>query len=166
MIWYFVSLLNFALPVFSGLFLYVNILNASDNSFCDPKDLEIVTTNKLLLYKVEVADNVFTRQKGLMNRKHLPSNRGMLFIFEEPTYAKFWMKNTFLELDLIFANELGVITQVIRRAEPGSLDIMKSDMLVKYVFEVSSQDSMVQSIKVGNYIQHCTIANSAIHSGN
>ena len=84
---------------------------------------------------------------------------GMLFIFEEPTYAKFWMKNTFLELDLIFANELGLITQVIRRAEPGSLDIMKSDVLVKYVFEVSSKDSTVQSINVGNYIQHCTIAN-------
>ncbi|MAQ80456.1 MAG: hypothetical protein CML71_01155, partial [Rhodobacterales bacterium] len=94
MIWYFVSLLKFALPVFSWLFLYVNILNASDDSFCDPENLEIETTNKLLLYKVEVADTVYKRQKGLMNRKHLPSNRGMLFIFDRLHYAKMWMKNT------------------------------------------------------------------------
>ena len=149
-----------------NIFLASSSVHASNSSFCDHSALNIETDNGTLFYQVEVASTPRKRQEGLMYRHVLLPGNGMLFIFEEPTYAKFWMKNTFLELDLIFANELGVITQVIRRAEPGSLDIMKSDMLVKYVFEVSSKDSMVQSIKVGNYIQHCTIANSAIHSGN
>ena len=139
-------------------FLVAYSVHASNSSFCDHSALKIETDNGTLFYQVEVASTPRKRQEGLMYRHVLLPGNGMLFIFEEPTYAQFWMKNTFLELDLIFADELGVITQIIRSAEPGSLDIMKSDVLVKYVFEVSSRDSMVQSIEVGNYIQHCTIA--------
>ena len=155
-----------SLVVVINVFLVSYSVHASNSSFCDHSALKIETDDGTLFYQVEVASTPRKRQEGLMYRQVLLPGKGMLFIFEEPTYVQFWMKNTFLELDLIFANELGVITQVIRRAEPGSLDIMKSDVLVKYVFEVSSKDSMVQSIKVGNYIQHCTIANVAIHSGN
>ena len=148
-----------------NIFFASSSVHASNSSFCDHSALKIETDDGTLFYQAEVASTPRKRQEGLMYRQVLLPGKGMLFIFEEPIYAKFWMKNTFLELDLIFANELGVITQVIRRAEPGSLDIMKSDVLVKYVFEVSSKDSMGQSIKVGNYIQHCTIAYSNIHSG-
>ena len=155
-----------SLVVVTNIFLVAYSVHASNSSFCEHSALKIETDNGTLFYQVEVASTPRKRQEGLMYRRVLLPGKGMLFIFEEPTYAQFWMKNTFLELDLIFANELGVITQVIRRAEPGSLDIMKSDVLVKYVFEVSSKDSMVQSIKVGNYIQHCTIAYSDIHTGN
>ena len=159
MIWYFLSLLKFALPVFSGLFLYGNILNASDDSFCDPENLEIVTTNKLLLYKVEVADTVYKRQKGLMNRKHLPSNRGMLFIFDRLHYAKMWMKNTSIVLDIIFVNELGIITKIVREAEPFSLEIHSSNRPIKFVLEVPSFGKNSDLINVGNSISHCYIEN-------
>ena len=147
-----------SLVVVTKFFLVAYSVHASNSSFCDHSALKIETDNGTLFYQVEVASTPRKRQEGLMYRHVLLPGNGMLFIFEEPTYAQFWMKNTFLELDLIFADELGVITQIIRSAEPGSLDIMKSDVLVKYVFEVSSRDSMVQSIKVGNYIHHCTIA--------
>ena len=155
-----------SLVVVTKFFLVAYSVHASNSSFCDHSALKIETDNGTLFYQVEVASTPRKRQEGLMYRQELRPGKGMLFIFEKPTHAKFWMKNTFIELDLIFANELGLISQVIRRAEPGSLDIMKSDVLVKYVLEVSSKDSEVQFIKVGNHIQHCAIANCDSHCGN
>ena len=159
MIWSVVNLLKFALPIFSGLFLNVNILNASDDSLCDPKNLAITTKNNLLLYKVEVADTVFKRQKGLMNKNYLPSNRGMLFVFDRLHYAKMWMKNTSVVLDIIFVDERGIITKIVREAEPFSLEIHSSNRPVKFVLEVPSFGKDSDLINIGNSISHCYIEN-------
>ena len=152
-----INVLKFSLSVFSLLFFYLNIVNALDDSLCDSRELTIMTKNELLLYNVEVADTVRKRQKGLMNKKYVASNGGMLFIFDRLQYAKIWMKNTSIILDIIFVNELGVITKIVRGAEPFSLEIHSSNSPVKFVLEVPSLGKDSDLINVGNSISHCAI---------
>lgn len=60
----------------------------------------------------EVADNPRSREQGLMFRKSMPGDEGMLFIFEYPQMQSFWMKNTYLPLDIAFISEQGVIINI------------------------------------------------------
>lgn len=61
---------------------------------------------------VEVADRPETRQVGLMFRRSLPEDEGMLFVFEEPQVLEFWMRNTYLPLDVAFVSQSGVILNI------------------------------------------------------
>lgn len=60
----------------------------------------------------EVADRPETRQLGLMYRREMPKDQGMLFIFEEPQILDFWMKNTYLPLDIAFISSDGTILNI------------------------------------------------------
>ncbi|MBU1355788.1 MAG: DUF192 domain-containing protein [Candidatus Edwardsbacteria bacterium] len=62
---------------------------------------------------VEVVDNPRSREQGLMFRKSMPEDEGMLFIFEYPQMQSFWMKNTFLPLDIAFISDQGVIINIL-----------------------------------------------------
>ena len=56
-------------------------------------------------YKVEIADTPEKQEKGLMGRKSLPENQGMLFIYDEPQDLSYWMKDTLISLDIIFIDD-------------------------------------------------------------
>lgn len=74
-----------------------------------------------LSIRVEIADDPAERAQGLMNRTSLDDRSGMLFIFEEPRSASFWMKNTLIPLDLIFFDETGTIRHIHPQAVPMDL---------------------------------------------
>lgn len=59
---------------------------------------------------VEIADSEAERMQGLMGRKHLSENAGMLFIFDEPLKPVFWMKDCFIPLDIIFIRNARIVT--------------------------------------------------------
>ncbi|MGN0929398.1 MAG: DUF192 domain-containing protein [Alphaproteobacteria bacterium] len=84
-------------------------------------DFKIVSrdgkTEKAIL-KLEVADNDEARLRGLMERKDVPENTGMLFDFEKPDYYSMWMKNTYVPLDMIFFNNNGVVIALANDREP------------------------------------------------
>jgi uncharacterized membrane protein (UPF0127 family) len=80
--------------------------------------LDIVTHGGLQHFKVEIADTPSSREQGLMYRKALAPDRGMLFDFKTPQPVAFWMKNTLIPLDMIFIAPNGRIISIARNAQP------------------------------------------------
>ncbi|MFC1474554.1 DUF192 domain-containing protein [bacterium] len=75
--------------------------------------------------------------RGLQNRTSLGENDGMLFVFEAPKTASFWMKDTLIPLDMMFITENGGIVDINENAQPGDLTPFVSSAPVKYVLEVN-----------------------------
>ena len=88
--------------------------------------------------EIEIADTPETQMKGLMGRKNLDDNSGMLFVFEHLEPQKFWMKNTLVPLDIIFVGGDGFIVNIVESAPPLSNRRYSSKGPVKYVVEVSA----------------------------
>jgi len=101
---------------------------------------------------VEIADDDYTRAYGLMFRQNLPENQGMLFIFEEDDYQSFWMKNTPIPLDMIFANSQNEIVHIEKYAEPYSLRSYPSRKPAMYVIEVVAGFTDRYEIEAGDRI--------------
>ncbi len=85
---------------------------------------------------VEIADTTESRQQGLMNRKSMGEDEGMIFVFENESKLSFWMKNTQLPLSIAFIAADGTIRQ-IEDMEPESLAAVPSYRNVLYALEVN-----------------------------
>jgi uncharacterized membrane protein (UPF0127 family) len=97
-------------------------------------------------YKVCIADTEEKREKGLQGVTSLPDDEGMLFIYEEPVQAAFWMKDTYIPLDIIYIDEDGEIVKIFKDAEPMSEELLEADTdNVKYVLEVSGDSGIEPS---------------------
>lgn len=91
-------------------------------------------------YKVEIADTPEKQEKGLMGRDSLPKDQGMLFVYEEPTDVKYWMKDTSIPLDIIFIDDdLEVIS--VKKGEPMSEKFIEEND-VQYVLEVNKDSGI------------------------
>ncbi len=82
------------------------------------ESLDIVTHGGVQHFKVEIADTPASREQGLMYRKVLAPDRGMLFDFKTPQVVAFWMKNTLIPLDMVFIAPNGRIISIARNAQP------------------------------------------------
>lgn len=91
-------------------------------------------------YKVEIADTPEKQEKGLMGRKSLPENQGMLFIYDEPQDLSYWMKNTLISLDIIFIDDDMEVVSV-KQGQPMSEEPITEDD-VQYVLEVNSNSGI------------------------
>ena len=87
---------------------------------------------------LEIADNEQKRSYGLMNRKDMKSNLGMLFIWKNRQIRNFWMKNTHFNLDLFFLNNQGEIIEIYVNAKAFDETNIKSQNEVKFVVELKS----------------------------
>ena len=97
---------------------------------------------------VEIADTPETQMKGLMGRKNLSPNKGMLFVFKRLKPREFWMKNTPISLDIIFIGADGCILNIAESATPMSERGYRSDGPVKYVVEVRA--GFAKHFKIGS----------------
>ena len=88
-------------------------------------------------FTVEVAADQAAREKGLMFRDHMASSAGMIFVYQAPNHARFWMKNTLIPLDMIFADETGLVTVVHSDAVPQDLTPIDGGEGVMYVLEIN-----------------------------
>lgn len=86
-------------------------------------------------YKVQIADTEETREQGLQNVSNLPEDEGMLFVFDEPCEACFWMKDTLIPLDIIYIDEYGEVQKVFH-GEPESEKMFEAQN-IKYVLELN-----------------------------
>jgi uncharacterized protein len=102
---------------------------------------------------VEIADTTATREYGLMYRKQMDENAGMIFVFKSPRHNEFWMKNTVIPLDMIYADGAGKIIGVVRNAPPFSEDIDAVDGDSQYVLEVNGGFCDRHGVKVGDTLR-------------
>ena len=99
---------------------------------------------------VEVASTGPQRELGLMYRKHLDDNAGMIFVFPNEAPRNFWMHNTPIPLDMIFADANGVITGIVANAEPFSDKLLGVEGNSEYVLEVNGGFCAKNGIKPGD----------------
>lgn len=99
-----------------------------------------ITTNTgaTRLFKLELAETPAQRTKGLMGRKTLADNGGMLFVWPQSALRLFWMKNTPLSLDILFFNASGELVYMHQAAKPYSLETISSIEPAKYVVEIKA----------------------------
>ena len=104
-------------------------------------------------FKVWIAADDASRQQGLMFVRQLPADRGMLFVFDAPQQAAFWMKDTYISLDLVFVDPAGQVANVAANARPESLDPIFSRGPVIAVLEVPAGTAHSIRLEPGNRIE-------------
>ena len=104
---------------------------------CAPNELDLRWQGGSARFSVEVADTEALREKGLMDRRKLAGSAGMLFVYASPEHAFYWMKNTLIPLDMVFADPAGRVTRVAANAVPGDLTPIDGGAGVAYVLEIN-----------------------------
>ena len=99
-------------------------------------EVVLMRSGQELHVKVEIARSDPERQRGLMFRQSLEPGRGMLFLFEHPDHLKFWMRNTYIPLDMIFIDQDKRVVFVEENATPLTENPRGPDSLTQYVLEV------------------------------
>lgn len=110
------------------------------------------TKKKIITIDIEIADTPFERAVGLMYRRSMPAKAGMLFIYKQSKPQQFWMKNTYIPLDVIFMNENMQIVTIQKNKEPLSNKVIPSYKNSLYVVEVNAGFCDKYGITVGDYI--------------
>ena len=108
---------------------------------------------------VEVASTGPQREVGLMFRKHLDDNAGMIFVFPDAAPRNFWMHNTPIPLDMIFADSKGVVTGIVANAEPYSDKLLGVAGNAEYVLEVNGGFCAKNGIKPGDKMDFSGFSN-------
>jgi uncharacterized protein len=138
---------NFFLFIFLTIFLISNIYAGKLS------DIKIFNSNSdYVTYEVEIVTLPEEQERGLMFREKLKIKEGMLFIFDSPKIASFWMKNTLIPLDLIYIKKSGLIDSIHRDLEPMSLKKIKSKSKVKAALEIPGGDSRLYDINDHSFI--------------
>lgn len=102
---------------------------------------------------IEIADDEYQTQTGLMYRKSMESSEGMLFIFEDEISRAFYMKNTEFALDIIFINGKKEIVSIQKNAKPLDLTSLPSSSPARYVLEVNAGLSDIWNLQSGDKIE-------------
>jgi uncharacterized membrane protein (UPF0127 family) len=116
--------------------------------------LEIVTSTGVHAFSVELARDDAEREKGLMYRRYMPADRGMLFDFKRVEPVTFWMKNTYIPLDMIFISQDGTIVSIAANAEPMSERLIPSGGPCYGVLEVNAGIAASIDARVGDKVRH------------
>jgi uncharacterized membrane protein (UPF0127 family) len=135
-------------------FLVVGLANLSVGRAADLQPLEIVSKSGVHVFAVELVANDEDRARGLMYRKELPEGRGMLFDFKTDQPVSFWMRNTYIPLDMIFIRSDGRIQRIAENTEPLSERLVPSGAPVRGVLEVIAGTARKLGIAPGDRVAH------------
>jgi hypothetical protein len=108
-------------------------------------------------FNVELADTAEERARGLMFREEMPASSGMLFLYPAPQPASFWMKNTLIPLDMIFADAAGRVQRVHANAVPGDLTAIPGGASIQFVLEINGGMAKRLGITEGAEMRHPAI---------
>ena len=104
-------------------------------------------------FEIEIADNDYEIQTGMMYRKELPPKRGMLFVFPDEQMRYFYMKNTEIPLDIIYIDRELQIVSFQKNAKPLDETSLPSEAPAQYVFEIAGGRSDQLGLQVGDRIE-------------
>lgn len=103
-------------------------------------------------FNIEIAKTNGERALGLMYRRELPADAGMLFLYDPPQPITMWMRNTILSLDMIFIGADGKVHRIESHTEPFSTDMISSDGAVQGVLEVNAGTAAKIGLKTGDEV--------------
>ena len=136
---------------FKSIHLIFNFFLVSFYTFSNEK-IDVSIYNKNITFNVEVAKTIEERRIGLMYRKKLLNNEGMLFIFPHEKIIQLWMKNTYVPLDVIFISKKKVIVDIKKSMEKLSETIIKSKVKSKYALEFNAGLVNKLDIEIGDKV--------------
>lgn len=145
----------------AGVAIAVAALLAPLAAFADESKLTLHTATGDYEFDVQVVDTPESRAQGLMYVTELADDAGMLFDFTEERGVSFWMRNTFIPLDMIFVDAKGIVKNVHVNARPHDPTGIPSDGPVQYVLEIPGGRSVEIGLKPGDKMDHDRIAATA-----
>ncbi len=147
--------------VYAVVIAAVCVLNgAQAQALCAPDSVELRGQGGLQRFGVEIADTEAERERGLMQRDKMSASAGMLFVYEKPTHAYFWMKDTLLPLDMVFADATGRVTKVHSNAIPQDLTPIDGGEGVSFVLEINAGLAKRLGIVAGTEMRAAAIKQS------
>lgn len=146
-------LAQIALAVFSCLTASTSVAEAA----CREDLIQLKGPWGQAQFRVEVADEPAERQQGLMFRKSMPQGAGMLFVYESERTVAFWMRNTLIPLDMIFADAEGLVQRVHHRAVPLDDTLIPGGDNIKHVLEINAGLAKALKIEAGTLLRHPAI---------
>jgi uncharacterized membrane protein (UPF0127 family) len=114
--------------------------------------LTIVSADGPHRFMVELAETPEQMEQGLMFRRSLAPDAGMLFDFKQPTVATMWMRNTLIPLDMLFVDQQGLIVNIVQRAVPESDQTIAAVKPVRVVIELNGGTAERLGIKPGDRV--------------
>ena len=148
-----------ALIVGAGLLAFVRAARAQLATFTKSK-LVIETAKGKFPFDIELALTPQQMAQGLMYRRTLAADAGMLFDYGDPQPIAMWMKNTFIPLDMIFVAKDGKVVDFHERAVPMSLDTIESKIPAKAVIEVNAGTVARLGVQVGDTVHYTAFGNA------
>ncbi len=117
------------------------------------REVVIDTGEAQIHFRAWVASTPWQKARGLMHVQSLDPDRGMLFVLGQPQYASFWMRDTYLSLDLLFIDGQGRIVNIIEHTEPLTTIPLLSTAPVTHVLEILAGTSERLGIRAGDRVE-------------
>lgn len=111
-------------------------------------------------FSVEIADDAAEQARGLMYREKLAASSGMIFIYQTPHHAVFWMQNVPIPLDMLFLDPRGVVTHIAHNARPFDESRIDGGKNVQAILEINGGMAKALGISVGSELRHPTFDSS------
>ena len=116
--------------------------------------LAISSSGQTHNFTVELAVSEVQRAQGLMWRRRLKADRGMLFLYQRDRVIQMWMKNTLIPLDMLFIDRKGTVIRIKERAVPGSLRAISSEQRARAVLELRGGSASRLGLRPGDKVLH------------
>ena len=144
--------------MYARLTACVMFLAAAPAMACELDIVDLRSDTGKARFRVEIADDNAERAQGLMQVESMGRFNGMLFIYDEPIRATFWMKNTLIPLDMLFINSQGVVTSLHENATPLSETTIDGGEGVLAVLEINGGLAKSLGLGVGTEVRHPAFA--------
>lgn len=151
-----VKVFLFIITLVTGLSFFSDSVLSGEHqpTLFEVSELTIVSAERRHPFRIEVAKSRAARMRGLMQRRHMDADAGMLFDFVRPQQINMWMKNTYIPLDMLFIESSGRIAGIVANTTPFSTTVIASPKGVQAVLELNAGTASLLNIEVGDMVEH------------